>query len=259
MKKNISLTIILILVAFVLKAQKNEYRYWAIKTGITHNYNFFAGRDNLDVMLRTVDGDMFKTAEGSLNYIPGGSVNLFYHMDSKTDKYGFIIGLEAQNNGFRSRYVSVNKNYWIVDQYRVQAVGLPFIFKFGGSNIYINQKYFFIGIEYNYYIVSQNIQRASWNSQIYSHALSTNEKSKSGVASFFGFNYNIFNFQIEFWTSNFINPDYIVLVDGTSLKPYSHIPGYNFFLKTSITIPLNRWITTKNWTAEKIRRMFNGK
>ncbi len=259
MKKSIWLSILLMFVFFSLKAQKNEYRYMAIKVGITHNYNFFAGTENIDFMFKTPEGDMKQISKSAFNYIPGGSVNLHYHLDSKTDKYGFIIGLEYQNNGSRSKYESENKNYSLVDQYRVQAVGLPFIVKFGGKNIYINQKYLFVGVQYNYYIISQNIQKSSWNKQVYSHALSAEEKNKSGVAAFLGFNYNIFNVQLEFWTTNFVFPEYSVTVDGINLKPYSHIPGYNLFLKTSINIPLNRWITTKNWTAEKIRRIFNGK
>jgi len=258
MKKYI-IILLIIISGSILKAQKNEYRYVALKAGISHNYNFFASRNNSDVMFTTLSGDMLKSPVASINYIPGGAASLNYHIDSKTDKRGFVVGIEFQNNGFRSKYVSENGGYFLVDQYRVQAIGIPFSFKLSGSNIYINQKYFYAGVQYNYYIVSQNIQKASWDGQIYSHALSIDERRKSGLAAFLGFNYYIYNFQIEYWTSNFVNPEYITQNNGAVLKPYSHLPKANFFLKTSINIPLTRWLTTKSWTAEKIRRIFNGR
>lgn len=257
MKKYIILFVIFLSFNSILNAQKNEYRYAALKFGITHNYNFFAARNNTDVMLRTSNGDMLKEPLAGFNYIPGGAFSFLYHLDSKTDKYGFVIGVEYQNNGFRSKYISENDKFTLVDQFRVQAVGVPFIFKFGGSNIYINQKYLFVGVEYNYFLYVQNIQKTNWNDgKISSHVISPiNGARKSGFVGILGFNYYIFNFQAEYWASNYIFPGYQNLENN--IKPYSHLPNFNIFLKTSVTVPLTRWLTTKSWTAERVRRIFS--
>ena len=48
-------------------------------------------------------------------------------------------------------------------------------------------------------------------------------------------------------------------VDENGLQPYKNIKGH-IYLCTSLNIPMTRWTTIHNWTAEKIRRkLHNGK
>jgi len=258
MKKFLVLTTLIFFAFNFLNAQKNEYRYFSIRTGLSHNYNFFSNNNNTQILLRTEYGDMMKTTRG-INYIPGVYFDLNYHIDMKSDKYGIVIGLETQNNGFSYKYISTSGAYKLTDQFRVQAIGLPIYFKFGGRNIYINQQYVFFGVQYNYYLVSENIQKASWMNKKYYHALSAEERKNSGVAAILGFNFFIYNFQVELWTTNYVFPGYSETAGLHNIvyTPYSNIPKFNYFIKTGINVPLNRWLTTKSWRAERIRRMFN--
>jgi len=253
--KKILVILTLFFVTFnILNAQKNEYRYFALKTGLSHNYNFMGNKNNENVLMTTPIGDMKKIASG-INYIPGVFLDLNYHIDMKSDKYGIVLGLDLQNSGFCVKYATKLGEYKLTDQFRVQSVGIPIFFKFGGRNIYINQQYLFVGVQYNFYLVSQNIQKPNWQNKRYYHTL-TNESRKSGVAAFLGFNYFIYNFQLEFWPVNYINSEYTEQrgLNNANYQPYKNLPKFNYFIKTGINVPMNRWLTTKSWRAEKIRR-----
>ncbi len=252
----ILITLIFFFCLTAVSAQKNEYKYLGLRVGLSHNYNFMGNKDNENLLLRTNVGDMSKITTGK-NYVPGAYIDLNYHMDTKSDKYGLVIGLEFQNNGFSFKYVSENQLYKLTDNYRVQSIGLPLYYKFGGRNIYINQQYFYAGVQYNFYLVTQNIQHSNWANSNYVHSLKNNEVQNSGAALIFGFNSFIYNFQVEFWPVNYINPGYMETSGQFSFKPYSHLSKFNYFVKTGVAFPLNRWLTTKSWRAERVRRILN--
>ena len=261
--KKIVILIILFLTINSLLAQddtegKSEYRYSALKFSIVHNYTL-PFSDNNSVLIQTPYGDMLKTNHNfSLNYVPGIAFSWNYHFDAKNDKWGVVTGLEVQNNGFQSKYQTANKKYWVVDRYRITAVGIPILIKFGGKNIFRNQTYAFVGAQFNYSIITQNIQKSSWSAERFATIL-TEEINKTGFVAFAGFNYGVYNIQLEFWPISPIDSKFSPQVEGKIISPYSHINlKSGFFIKTGINVPLSRWLTTRNWTAEKIRRALKG-
>ena len=115
------------------------------------------------------------------------------------------------------------------------------------------------GIQYNYFIYVQNVQNVSWTSQRFSNLLPPDERRRNGFCVFAGFNYAVYFLQLEFWPTSYVNSNYMTQVEGANIQPYSHINIFTgFFLKTGINVPLTRWITTRNWAAEQIRRRLKG-
>jgi len=256
--KKIYFTSILLFITLGLIAQKTEYRYGAIKFLLIHNYSIVPA-SNPSVLFKTPKGDMIKTQGSYLNYVPGLAFSYNYNLDAKNDKWGLVLGLEVQNNGYQSSYKTSNENnnYTATDRYRTTTVGLPVYLKLGDRNIYRNQSYLTIGFEYNYYLYVQNINTANWTSQRFSRLLDGDEKRGSGVAFILGYNYNIYNVQLEYWFSNYVNKKYITQADGINATPFAQVNFSNsIFIKTGINIPMTRWLTAQNWRAEQIRRFF---
>ena len=262
--KKISILLISFLIIsglFAQESEKSEFRYSAIKFSIIHGYSLQPPAND-NVLLKTPLGDMLKTNPTlAINYVPGFAFSWNYHFDAKSNKLGFVTGLEVQNNGFQSKYKTESGTYSVVDRYRVLSVGVPFYAKFGVKNIFRNQTYIIFGLQYNYYAYTQNIQKANanWSAERYSSLMSGEQRRKSGLAVLLGFNYNIFNIQLEFWPMSPVNNKYLTQVEGAQISPYSHIDfKTGFYLKTGINVPLSRWLTTRNWRAEQIRRRLKG-
>ncbi len=256
--KKIYITTALLFITIGLIAQKTEYRYGAVKFLLIHNYSIPLA-SNANVLFDTPKGDMIKTRGSVLNYVPGFAFSYNYNLDAKNDKWGLVLGLEVQNNGYQSSYKTTNpeNTYRATDRYRTTAIGLPIYLKLGDRNIYRNQSYAIVGFQYNYYLYVQNVNTANWTTQRFSRLLAGEEKRGSGVSFFLGYNYNIYNVQLEYWFTNYVNRKYIVPVEGTNAAHYAQTNfSNNIFIKTGINIPMTRWLTAQNWRAEQIRRFF---
>ncbi|MBN2890265.1 MAG: hypothetical protein JXL97_00220 [Bacteroidales bacterium] len=251
-------TILLLLSFFVISfGQTNdnsEYRYLAFKFFLTNNISFPAPENN-NVMIKSPYGDMMKQNNEIFSYTPGGGMAVVFNYDFKSDKLGLIFGLDVQDLGFKNYYKSVTGNFLVTSQYRALQVGLPIMVKFGSSNIYKNQSYVTFGVQFNQYFLTQNIQKSSWNEAPYVATLPREEIKKSSISAMLGFNYSVYfvNFQLN--STNFVNPDFMTNTNEGVVSPYSHINILNnLYIQTGINIPMTRWLTARNWSAEKIRR-----
>lgn len=269
MKKILSIVIALTISISLLgqgniKKKKSEYRYGSLKLFLVSNYHA-ASINNKNLLLKTPEGDMKQAIAGSFDYVPGLAFSYLYNLDAKEDSrdqllWGVVFGLEAQTNGFQTTYKTPNdaNNYRATDRYRATAISVPIYVKLGGRNLYRDQSYVTIGASYNYLLFVQNINTASWTDQRYSRLLTPDEKSNSAFSVFLGFNFNIYNIQLEYWPTNYINSEYKTPIEnGVNAYPYSQVNFQNnIFIKTGMSIPMTRWLTSKNWYAEKVRRTF---
>lgn len=240
----------------VNKGAKSEYRFFGIKAGVTHNFSFPL-IENDYVLLKTPKGDMLKSFNiVPFTYTPGANFSIIYNFDFKNDQAGVVFGAEFSNFGFSNSYRSLELNYVVTEAMRVTTLSIPVYLKFG-DNIYKNQLYGTFGLQYNMYLSTKVIQNANWNEMNY---IGTVDKQASRTSSFSliaGFNYNVYFLNLQFLTPNFIAKDYSTITEEGTVRPYQHINFTNsLYLTTGVNIPLTRWLTARNWTAEQIRRFF---
>jgi len=259
MKKR-SVLVCLFIVFFALNsfAQRNpEYRYVSFLLGMNHGYGMVPD-ENIEIMLKTVQGDMLKKPGAAFNYSPGFQTGLLYHMDSKNNKFGVVLGLEYFSQGFKNHYLSESGKFTLTESFRTSSVGIPIIFKFGFTDIYQNMKYFTFGVQYNYNFSTSLTQRVNWNNEPYKHKMLPAEKNTNYIFLFVGYNIKMLNFQLNYSINNFVNTNYQFQKETKIFSPYAHIPKGNICFQTSINLPLTRWLTINNWQAEKIRRKLSG-
>lgn len=256
--KKITLTILFILSIGLIFGQKpnSEYRYIGFKFNANHNISL-PPLDNNYVLIKSPYGDLLKTSNEIFSYTPGGGGSIVFNFDFKNEKAGIVIGVDVQNIGFKNHYASKSGNFLVTNQYRTLQVGVPLLIKFWGTNIYKNQSYMTLGIQLNQYFMTKNIQTSSWNTQMYVGNIAKEELKKSSISAMLGFNYNIYFFNLQLNSSNFVNPEYMTQTAEGNVSPYKHFNIYNnFYIQTGVNIPMTRWLTARNWTAEKIRRFF---
>jgi hypothetical protein len=259
MKKTALILTLLLTFSFVYGQKGSEYRYFGIKVFLTHNLSFPAPENNY-VLLNTPYGDMLKQNNEIFAYTPGGGASFFYNFDFKSDKMGIVFGLDVQNYGFTNHYITLDNSFKLSNQYRALQIGVPIVLKMGSSNIYKNQSYFTAGIQFNQFFMIQNIQKASWaEGAPYIGTLPKEEVKNSSISLMLGYNYNIFFINAQLHSSNYINPKYTTQTSEGIIKPYQHVNIFNnIYIQTGINLPLTRWLTARNWTAEQIRRTFKG-
>lgn len=261
MKKYIYLTIIVLVFitdSFAQKGKGNEYKYFGIKVFATHNIATPAVANNY-VLLNSEYGDLMKINNSVIEYSPGGGMSIIYNFDSKNDKSGFVLGIDIQNIGFTQHFKAEELNLKVTNTYRTTQIGVPIFIKYGGSNIYKNQSYVTFGLQFNYFTTIVNIQRSNWNAQPFIDLMDRERIRTSNIALLLGFNTNIYFINIQYLTNNFINPKYTTSIfeEGT-IKPQKEVSFMNnIYIQTGVNIPLTRWLTARNWTAEKVRRFLS--
>jgi len=255
--------IIVILLAFISEsyAQKgkgNEYKYFGIKVFATHNLAFPAVANDF-VLIKSEFGDLMKKNNSIIEYSPGGGMSIIYNFDNKNDKSGFVLGIDIQNIGFTQHFKAKELNLKVSNTYRTTQIGIPIFLKYGGSNIYKNQSYVTFGLQFNFYTTIINIQRSNWNAQPFIDLMDRERIRNTSLALVLGFNTNIYFLNIQFLTSNFVNPKFTTtLPEEGTIKPQQEISIMNnLFIQTGVNIPLTRWLTARNWTAEKVRRFLS--
>jgi hypothetical protein len=254
MKKAIAI-ILVIFYYSTIQAQQNEFNYFSLCIGMTHNiYSPQPTNDFTNKYLNSPDGQLqLNPASSYFGYVPGYHGGLFFHYDFESDKGGIVVGLDYSNNGISAKYNSTNSNYWLLETQRIQSIGIPAFFKFG-SAIFDNQKYLFIGAQYNFNRQMKEISEVGWTSTQGFRKTSNDEFRSNNIMILLGFNIMFFKVEFDYYPKSFINIDYID--QATNYRPYSNQPDKLFFIKTSFNIPLSDWTTQKSYKISKfIRRL----
>ncbi len=260
MKKILLIVLVLAINSSFILAQKKgpEYTYLGIKLSAVNNISFPPIKNNY-VLFKSPRGDLMKQSNVPLTYTYGGAFSIIYNDDNKNDRRGIVFGLDFQSYGFQNSYKSDTLNFSITNQYRVMSIGIPVYFKFWMSNIYKNQLYATFGGEFNYFLNVYNYQTSSWNGQPYTVKVPKAQVNKSSLSLLLGFNYNIFFINFQLLAKNYLNKNFMTTIEEGTIAPYQDLNIFNnLSIQTGVNIPLTRWLTARNWTAEKIRRMFKG-
>lgn len=256
MKKSI-ITIFFILLIKISFGQAGlkEFRYWGVKFGLTSNFSLGL-KDNPYTLIKTNFGDYIKNYRSRLSITEGGMFEIIYNFDSKNNKRGFVTGINIENLGYSFKYVSDTFNYYVNEQFRTTLVGIPFVLKYSSTHVYKNQTYFTFGAQINIFFLQQTIQKSSWNSSLYVANAPKEAATLTTLSLIAGYNYKIYFIRVNYFLNNFINKNYTTLIEEGTVKPYQHLNFSNqIYLTIGINIPMTRWLTTRSWTAEQIRRM----
>lgn len=268
MKKILLILLASMFFGSVLRAQdgyledKTEYRYPNFVLGLSHNFMGmwpFGGSSD-DLYIHTDKGDIPQEQKG-FTYTPGIHAGVVYNIDFKNNKTGILAGVEIVDYGFANKYKSVkdanlgvgNGDYFATSTFRAIGVQVPIMFKFGSSDIYRDMYYAYIGVKPTFNFSVKKGDKGSWTDDKVATAF--DGKSSLSVAATFGVNYNILSVSINYMFLDIVDTKYEV----NGKKPYSNFKGH-LYICTSLNVPMTRWITIHNWTAEKIRRkLHNGK
>jgi hypothetical protein len=233
-----------------------EFQYFVLKVGVNHHM-LSPQPDTLNnYYLSTPVGEMrLFPSETYMDYVPGINADLHFHLDFQNDKGGVVAGLQYFNYAISAKYENFNQQYFLYSTYRVNGVGIPLLVKFG-NDIFNDQRYFFFGVQYNLNIALQTVETTNWLTESTVVWAKDNQVIKSQPVFCFGFNYLVFNFELDYMPKNFLNPEYLKNVSSSDnpvyIKPYSFQPNNLFYFKTSLNIPLSPWTTKKNYTLHKI-------
>ena len=259
MKKLVIILLVSLLGNTIVKAQgeyledKTEYRYPNFVIGFNHSFGGSIGGVSNDLLIHSNRGDYTLEKKG-FTYTPGFQVGLVYNLDFKNNKTGVVVGAEVVDYGFRNKYKAVNSDYDVKETFRAIGLQVPILFKFGASDIYRDMSYAYLGVKPIVNFMMGKTDKGSWTDDRYGMKL--DGKKALSVAATFGFNYDIVNFSVNYMFMEFVDSKF---VDENGLQPYKNIKGH-IYLCTSLNIPMTRWTTIHNWTAEKIRRkLHNGK
>ncbi len=246
-----------ILFSFLLSlqvfSQKSEYQYFSLRLGYNQGFSSQPGF-NPNKYLNTPQGEMQLTpAESYMGYMPGFVADLFYNFDFPTDNAGIMVGLEYNNYGAASKYETINGSYSMVEKHRINAVGVPIVFKMG-PKFYKRQTYGYLGAQFNYNLSMSANQQVSWNKTISSEKVSEGLNNTS-MGFFVGFNWMVLNIQFDYVPGSFFLKEYInTLDDGTDVTPYATQADNMFFIKVSFHTPTNDWLPSKSYKLKRFLR-----
>ena len=270
MKKLSIILLLSILCNSMVKAQggdyledKTEYRYPNFVIGFNHCFGSSIGSGTDNLLIHTGRGDMKQEKKG-FSYTPGIQIGAVYNIDFKNNKTGVVVGGKIIDYGFQNKYKCIANSdynisegdYMVKETFRAIGLQIPVLLKFGTSDIYRDMSYAYIGVQPTLNFMCSKGQKGSWSDEKFGKKLESGEKNTFSVAATFGLNYNIFSFSVNYMFMEFVNSKY---EDENGKSPYKGIKGH-IYVCTSLNVPMTRWITIHNWTAEKIRRkLHNGK
>ena len=241
---------------------KTEYRYANFVIGLNHCFGSSIGGKSDNLLIHTGYGDLKQEKKG-FAYTPGFQVGVVYNFDLKNNKTGIVFGGKIVDYGFKNKYKCLeNSNYNVAagdyvttETFRSIGLQIPILFKFGTSDIYREMSYAYFGVQPTLNFTVAKSHKGNWTDDKYGEKLSDG-KSMLSVAATFGYNYDIWSFSLSYMFMEFVDSKF---EDSNGKKPYNGIKGH-IYLCTSLNIPMTRWTTIHNWTAEKIRRkLHNGK
>ncbi len=227
-----------------------EYQYFVLRVGMTHNLLSGTPGTFDNKFLKTPKGEIQLKPVSSIGYIPAWHIDLYFHYDFSSDKAGIIFGIEYNNGGVSTEYETISNNYTLVEKFRANKIAVPLLLKFG-REIFDDQRYIFVGVQYNLNLMLSKTEKVSWINDPLKSKGNIEELRRDNLSFIIGFNYMIFNIQLEYMPQNFLNKDYEITFDNINYKPFENINQNLFFIKTSFTLPLSDWAGTKNY---KVRR-----
>jgi hypothetical protein len=231
-------------------AQKNEYRYIAIKFGASHGFSQTPGF-NPNKYLNTPVGEM-QISPVSSAYAPGFVFDFLYHFDFTSDNAGIYTGLEYNFGGIAAKYKANRDEYTLNETYRYHSVGVPLGFKFG-PKIWDNQTYVFAGAQANMLLKMNSIQKVNFEGTSASVPLGKDEYNPFVFNLFLGLNYKAVNIQFDYYPKSYFNPLYTTT---SGYKPYNTQVDKFFVLKTSINVPYG-WLSDQSfWWRKFLRKTF---
>ncbi len=235
-------------------AQFNEFQYFTMRAGMIHNIGLEMPKVYNDRYLATPSGYLRLENVQVTTYTMGAHAGLFFHYDF-TDKQGVMFGGEINNYGVKYQYVTSIKNYGLIETHNLYTIGIPVFLKLG-MEMYDNQAYFFIGAQYNLNLKLKETQNIDWETTASnSYFLAENQISTENFMLILGFNFFVFNFELDFSPQNFFNTEYAYEISPDNMTyPYASQPKNLIFFKTSFSIPLNDWAETKNYKFKKFMR-----
>ncbi len=234
-----------------------QWRYFSVKLGLVNNYIPIA-KDNKYVLYHSQLGDLTTHAVNFINYTPGMTFGVLYHMDSHKGTFGWVIGLQVQNYGITQNYKTDIGNFKVYEQFRFTSLVIPFFLKFNNTDIYINQTYYTIGFKFYYNFLVNDIQIATGGGTPYFGRLTSGMYNKSSFALMGGLNVGVFYLDLDYQLKTVLSPKHEIITDEGIVLPYQNLDFQSrIYFTLGIHIPLTRWITVRSWTAEKIRRMLS--
>jgi len=257
MKKLIIISIFFLVISKISYSQW-EFQYFVLKVGINHHIASPQPDTLNNLYINTPDGEMKMTpSKQYLDYVPGVNISLHFHLDFQNDKGGIVSGISFFNYGISAKYENFNQKYYLYQTQRINGIGIPFFVKLG-NDIFNDQKYFIFGVQYNLNLMLQTIDATNWITTKRVVQAKDNQFISGNPIFFIGFNYMIFNFQIDFMPDSFLNHEYSVNVGNTeyseNIQPYKNQPDNLLYIETSINIPLSKWTTRKSYTINKITK-----
>ncbi len=231
-------------------SQKSEYQYFSLRLGYSQGFSgqpgFMANK-----YLNTPAGEMQLTPVDSyIGYMPGFVGNLYYHFDFPTDMAGIMFGVEYNNYGVSSKYETVNGAYTMIEQHRINAIGVPIAFKMG-PKFYKKQRYGYLGAQFNYNLDMKVNQKVSWTNTASSAKVSEALNSTS-MGFFVGFNWMVLNIQFDYMPGSFFNKDYIL--PDNNITPYATQADNMYYLKVSFHTPTNDWLGSQSYKLKRFLR-----
>ena len=211
--------------------QKSEYMYTALRFGMSHGYSVQPVFNEFKY-LNTPVGDMQAIPSASFfAYVPGFVADLYYHFDFVTENAGIFVGLEYNYYGISSKYETKSGGYSAVEKNMTNSIGVPLAFKFW-PKLYKNQQYIYVGLKYSFNLTMSSVQKVSWEEAMAVEKIDAEQFRRSNFGFFLGFNYLVFNIQLDYVPGNLFNMDYID--ETVSPKPlYLGQPEKMFFISRS--------------------------
>ncbi len=263
--KNYIIAIITVLFAsFSMQAQKNEYRYMAIRLGFS---NAFSAQPSPNVEKYVYgQGDNIpqmgvKPASSFLGHVPGVKASILYHFDFTGDMAGIFTGLDYNFTGISSKYETFTKGLNIVETHRMHMVGIPLAIKYG-PDIWDTQRYVYFGGQINYIASMYTTEKASWGADK-GRKLEPEEYNKTVFSIFAGLNWRVLNVQFDFYPKSVFNEKYELVTgyqfpsqgdqesEKVVLQPNKGQVTNFFKLTVSVNIPYG-WLSERSF---KMRRM----
>jgi hypothetical protein len=250
MKKALLFLIAGLVVSVQSYSQKNEYRYPAIKFGLTHGISptpVF----NANKYLNTPAGEMQLDPVSSA-YVPGFVFDFLYHFDFETtDNAGIYTGIEYNYGGIGAKYNTkyALDDYSMKETFRYHMVGIPLAIQYGPKFV-DSQGYIFAGAQINMVLAMSSVQKVNWSGTPSSKPLPSGAFNRTAFNLFIGVNYSAFNIQLDYYPNSFFNTKF---VSEAGYKPYLGQVEHSFDIKTTVNVPYG-WLSRTSFFWRKILR-----
>jgi hypothetical protein len=255
--KKISLISLLIITSVQVFGQW-EYSYFAFKLGASHNF-FSPQQTTAGNMVVRNENDNFiqlYTAKElniapKINYTADPVFEFQFHYDFQNERQGVIFAVNYSA-------LTISQFFYTKDSEKpalrrnitLNSVGFPLIMKFG-DRIFAEQRYFFAGMQLNFNHSIKIKEEVPWSVNPYIRNGEKDEFVKQSYSLILGFNYLIFNLQLNYLPNSFLNKHF---VNEDLVAVYSQQKGDIFYIKTSFVFPLTPWLSTKNYWLFRLKQ-----